>query len=78
MARVGEEAAQSLMSRHGCHPMEFTGRPMKGYVSIDPNGFDLEEDLVFGSIIVLLLIRKQKLLKKEKQNESTPYPFQLN
>ena len=34
MARVGEEASQSLMSRPGCHPMEFTGRPMKGFVSI--------------------------------------------
>jgi len=27
--------------------MDFNGRPMKGYVFIDPEGFDLDEDLLF-------------------------------
>ena len=66
MARVGEEAAQSLMSRQGCHPMEFTGRPMKGYVSIDPNGFDLEEDLVFWLNHCAAFNPKAKIAKKRK------------
>ena len=66
MARVGEEAAQGLMSRQGCHPMEFTGRPMKGYVSIDPNGFDLEEDLVFWLNHCIAFNTKAKIAKKRK------------
>lgn len=47
MARIGENAAQKYADKQGCHPMDFTSRPMKGYVFIDPDGFDLEEDLVF-------------------------------
>ena len=45
MARIGEEAAVDAMKRDGCHPMDFTGRPMKGYVFIAPDGFDSDEDL---------------------------------
>ena len=47
MARIGENAAQKYADKQGCHPMDFAGRPMKGYVFIDPDGFDLEEDLLF-------------------------------
>jgi len=47
MARIGETAAEKLKYKKGCHPMGFTGRPMKGYVFIDAEGFDLDEDLLF-------------------------------
>ena len=47
MARVGSTVAEKMMTRKGCYPMDFTGRPMKGYVSVDPDGFELDEDLVF-------------------------------
>ena len=45
MARIGEEASISAMEEPGCHPMDFTGRPMKGYVFISPEGFDKDADL---------------------------------
>lgn len=45
MARIGEEAFEEALQRQGCHPMDFTGRPMKGYVFIDPTGFDMDEYL---------------------------------
>ena len=47
MARVGEIAAEKLMHKKACHPKGFNERPMKGYVFIDQEGFDLEEDLLF-------------------------------
>lgn len=47
MARIGEEASPEAISKEGCHPMDFTGRPMKGYVFVDPLGFDMEEDLAY-------------------------------
>ncbi|WP_239540727.1 hypothetical protein [Spongiivirga citrea] len=47
MARIGEDASPEAMKREGCHPMDFTGRPMKGYVFISPEGFDLDEDLEY-------------------------------
>lgn len=45
MARIGEEATPEALSKPGCHPMDFTGRPMKGYVFLTPEAFDTEEDL---------------------------------
>lgn len=45
MARVGEEASDNLIDNDKCHPMDFTGRPMKGYVFVTPNGFDSDDDL---------------------------------
>lgn len=45
MARVGEKAyPEALQSRH-CLPMDFTGKPMKGFVFILPDGYDLDKDL---------------------------------
>ena len=43
MARIGAAASEKVMERTGCHPMDFTGRPMRGYVFITPDGFDSEE-----------------------------------
>lgn len=45
MVRIGEEATPKAMKRKGCHPMDFTGRPMKGYVFVTPDGFDKDKDL---------------------------------
>lgn len=45
MARIGEDVAMEVMDEVGCNPMDFTGRPMRGYVFVDPDGFDLQEDL---------------------------------
>ena len=45
MARIGEEAHDDALAEIGCHPMDFTGRPMKGYVFVDPSGFDGDDDL---------------------------------
>lgn len=45
MARVGEEIYQEHISKEECLPMDFTGRPMKGYLFITPAGFDFDADL---------------------------------
>lgn len=47
LVRVGEFAQDLCMKRTGCSAMEFTGRPMKGFVNVDPEGFDLDEDWEF-------------------------------
>lgn len=47
MVRVGESAEEECRKRKGCHPMEFTGRTMKGFVFVDPEGFDMDEDWEF-------------------------------
>jgi len=47
MARVGPEALEELAEREGAEQMINGSRPMKGFLWIDPSGYDLEEDLEF-------------------------------
>lgn len=47
MVRISEEIAQKVSSREGCLPIDFTGCPMKGYIFVEPSGYDLDEDLNF-------------------------------
>lgn len=39
MVRIGEEAYATEIERPECLPMDFTGRPMKGYIHVTPAGF---------------------------------------
>lgn len=45
MARVGPDYQEEALKRTGAKIMDFTGRPMKGYIFVEPNGFDDESDL---------------------------------
>lgn len=69
MARIGPAAAEEVEDREGCLPMDFTGRPMKGYVFVSPEGFDLEEDLAFWLQLCLDFNPLAKASKKRKKKE---------
>lgn len=45
MVRIGEPASEQNCARVGFNPMDFTGRPMKGYAFISPEGYDADVDL---------------------------------
>ena len=45
MAKIGEEAYAVEIEKEVCLPMDFTGRPMKGFIYITPAGFDMDDDL---------------------------------
>lgn len=47
MARVGVEAYDDLIKKDGARPMDFTKRPMKGYIYVSPEGVDYDRDLDF-------------------------------
>ncbi|WP_299125128.1 TfoX/Sxy family protein [uncultured Winogradskyella sp.] len=47
MAKIGEEAYNQNIEKEECLPMDFTGRPMKGYIFITPQGFDMDSDLEY-------------------------------
>lgn len=47
MARIGIEAYEGALKKEGALPMDFTGRPMKGFIFVEPTGFDLEDDLTY-------------------------------
>lgn len=45
MARVGPEGHEAALKRPHARPMDFTGKPMKGFVFVAPAGFESESDL---------------------------------
>ncbi len=47
MARVNPEEFEGLLQKKGAKPMDFTKKPMKGYLFIEPLGVDNEADLEF-------------------------------
>lgn len=47
MVRVGKLPYDDLLGQKGSRVMDFTGRVMRGFLFIDPEGFDSEDDLDF-------------------------------
>ena len=47
MARVGKENYQDSLGYKHVREMDFTGKPMQGYVYVEPSGIETEEQLHF-------------------------------
>lgn len=45
MARINPINYETALDQTGINPMDFTGRPMKGYLFIDPEAIDNADDL---------------------------------
>ena len=58
MVRVGKAKHDQLIFKKGSREMDFTGNVMRGFLFIDPDGFDSEDDLDFW-IEKALLFNKQ-------------------
>ena len=67
MARIGEDIMETALKKKGCKPMDITGRPMKGFVFVEPNGFDLDKDLEYW---IQLSIDHNPFAKSSKKKQS--------
>lgn len=47
MVRVGSAPYESLLFKKGSRQMDFTGKVLRGFLFISPEGFDTEDDLDF-------------------------------
>jgi len=47
MVRVGPDQYEDSLSQPFASKMDFTGRPMKGFVYVSPEGFESDESLAF-------------------------------
>ena len=47
MLKIGEQAYQYEIKKTVCLPMDFTGRPMIGFIFVTPEGFDNDRDLQY-------------------------------
>lgn len=45
MVRVGPDAYEGLVKQPHARKMDFTGRPMKGFLYVAPSGFESDGDL---------------------------------
>ena len=45
MARIGPEHYEEALARSYVRVMDFTGKPMKGYVFVDPPGLERDRDV---------------------------------
>lgn len=70
MARIGEETYQSELEKEECLPMDFTGRPMKGYIFVTPQGFDMDDDLKYWIDRCLQFNPLAKMSKKKAKKKA--------
>jgi len=66
MARVDPENIEILVARPFCNIMESGKRKMKNYIYVHPEGYDLDEDLLFWVRECLKFNPKAKSSKKKK------------
>lgn len=64
LCRIGESAYESALERDGCIPMEFTGKPMKGFVFVTEDGIRNRKDLEYW---IQLCLHFNPLAKKSKK-----------
>jgi len=67
MARIDPEIYDQALTRYGCREMDFTGRPMKGFVFIEPEGVDMDDDLQYWIQQALDYNPKAKSSKSKKK-----------
>ena len=59
MVRVGTNSYDLLLSKKGSRGMDFTGKVMRGFLFIDANSIDSEDDLDFWIEQALSFNREQ-------------------
>ena len=66
MARIGPEVYEASLKKKGCRPMDFTGKPMKGYVFISQAGTGRQDDLEYWISLALEFNTKAKAAPRRK------------
>lgn len=67
MARIGEIAYSKEIVNSHCLPMDFTGRPMRGFIFVKPDGFDTDADLSYYIDLCLAFNPLAKASKPKKK-----------
>lgn len=66
MVRLDPIVYEAALTRTGCHEMNFTGKPMKGFVFVSPKGTNDKKDLNYWIDLALDFNKKAKVSKKKK------------
>lgn len=64
-ARIDPAIYEGAIAKPGCRPMDFTGKPMKGWIYLEPEGVDMDDDLNYWAQLALEYNPKAKSSKKK-------------
>jgi TfoX/Sxy family transcriptional regulator of competence genes len=64
MARIGPDKYDMALQLEGCKEMKFTGRPMRGFVFVEPEALDRDDQLEYW---VQLCLEYNPLAKRSKK-----------
>jgi hypothetical protein len=64
LCRIGEEAYEGALEKPHVLPMNFTGKPMKGYIFIEEQGFAKKKELIYWAELCIAFNPFAKKSKK--------------
>lgn len=64
MARIDPDGQEEALQRKGCVPMDFTGRPMRGFVFVNAEGYSSDRELSVWLDLALEFNPRAKASKK--------------
>ena len=67
MCRIAPEMQDTVLEKTGCRIMDFTGRPMKGYIMVDDTGMKNQKEFDYWINLCLEFNSKAKSSKKKKK-----------
>jgi TfoX/Sxy family transcriptional regulator of competence genes len=67
MVRLDPDVYGAALKKEGCREMNFTGRPMKGFVFVNPKGTGNKKDLSYWINLALDFNKKAKASRKESK-----------
>ena len=66
MCRIDPDVYDEAVERNGARPMDFTGRPMRGYVFVSEDSIKKKSDFDYWIKLCLEFNKKAKASKKKK------------
>lgn len=69
MCRIDPDFHDTAIEKIGCRTMDFTKRPMKGYVMIDESGMNTTKNLDYWIGLALEFNKKAKASKKKNKKK---------
>jgi TfoX/Sxy family transcriptional regulator of competence genes len=66
MCRIDPDLHETAISKTGCRTMDFTNRPMKGYVLVDESGLKTQKAFDYWINLALDFNKKAKATRKRK------------
>ena len=66
MVRIAPAAYESALGKKGCREMDFTGKPMRGFVFVEPEGLGTEQELEYWLQLALEFNKEAKASRKRR------------